>query len=159
MMSNKPEKSSINTSGMKETINRFSEISGKDMSRRTLLGLLPMGGAAALLYANHAHAKPLVNNSENPMLGFYNVTDYGALPDNGEDNSQAIQDAIDDAGNGGGGIVFFPPGDYRIEGLSSKREGLKLRENVGLLGIGRATRLIASLSEDEDFLSWHSPTM
>jgi len=44
----------------------------------------------------------------------YNVKDYGAEGDGSTDDTAAIQAAIDDAEAGRGGIVFFPPGNYRI---------------------------------------------
>ncbi len=47
---------------------------------------------------------------------FYNVKDYGATGDGSTDDTAAIQSAIDavpSRTNTGGGILFFPPGDYK----------------------------------------------
>ncbi len=42
----------------------------------------------------------------------FNVKDYGAVGDNVTDNTKAIQDAINAAGNAGGGKVIIPSGEY-----------------------------------------------
>ena len=42
----------------------------------------------------------------------YNVKDFGAVGDGTTLNTNAIQLAIDTASQKGGGIVYFPPGDY-----------------------------------------------
>ncbi len=47
---------------------------------------------------------------------FYNVKDYGATGDGSTDDTAAIQSAIDavpSRTNTGGGVLFFPPGDYK----------------------------------------------
>jgi len=59
----------------------------------------------------------------------FNVTDYGALPDDGEDDSNDIQDAIDDAAATGVITqVYFPEGIYDIYNT------LELESNVILQG-------------------------
>ena len=42
----------------------------------------------------------------------FNIKDYGAVGDSTTDNTKAIQDAIDVAGNAGGGKVIIPSGIY-----------------------------------------------
>lgn len=42
----------------------------------------------------------------------FNIRDYGAVGDNNSDNTKAIQDAINAAGNAGGGKVVVPTGEY-----------------------------------------------
>jgi hypothetical protein len=56
-----------------------------------------------------------------------NVLDYGATPNDTTDDTAAIQSAIDAVGAQGGGVVYFPDGNYRITGLV-------LPEGVVLLG-------------------------
>jgi hypothetical protein len=89
--------------------------------------------------------------AKNFWMGTFHAYDYGAIPDDGNDDSTALQAALDAAmaaggvdcpGNGApdagrGQIVYLPPGAYK---LSSP---LKLRGcNVTLRGAGRAvTRL------------------
>ncbi|MBR7834180.1 hypothetical protein KDL01_12970 [Actinospica durhamensis] len=50
--------------------------------------------------------------------GWYDVTTYGAKGDgatnSGADDSAAIQAAMTDAATAGGGVVYFPPGTYRV---------------------------------------------
>lgn len=51
--------------------------------------------------------------------GFYNVhsvRDYGAVGDGVTDDTQAVKDTVSAVANDGGGTVFFPPGDYVING-------------------------------------------
>lgn len=62
----------------------------------------------------------------------FNVRDYGAVGDGQSDDTTPIQAAIDDAGDAGGGIVYVPPGSYRITGPVSIRE----QNNTVLAGIG-----------------------
>ena len=52
-----------------------------------------------------------------PLLSFanpasFNILDYGAKGDGTTLNTKSIQSAIDDCANGGGGMVYFPPGKY-----------------------------------------------
>lgn len=50
-----------------------------------------------------------------PNANFYNVkTSYGAKGDALADDTSAIQSALNDAGLAGGGTVYLPPGQYRI---------------------------------------------
>ena len=42
----------------------------------------------------------------------YNVLDYGVKQDTTYNSAKKIQKAIDDANQNGGGMVYFPPGDY-----------------------------------------------
>ena len=64
--------------------------------------------------------------------GLFNVTEYGAvkgtpqaIPE--EDSTSAIQQALDAAGEAGGGTVYLPGGVYRVEGALSVPEGVELR--------------------------------
>lgn len=43
---------------------------------------------------------------------YYNITDYGAVGDGETINTFSIQSAIDKAAEKGGGIIFFPAGDF-----------------------------------------------
>jgi hypothetical protein len=55
------------------------------------------------------------------------VTDYGAIPNDGMDDSQAFQQAIDSANANQGGIVFFPYGNYDLSGSYTLESGVELR--------------------------------
>lgn len=67
----------------------------------------------------------------------------GATPDDGNDDYQAIQSAIDTAGNGGG-VVTLPAGTFIIDGH------LYLKSNVRLQGAGPATVIKAG----PQFFGW-----
>lgn len=61
-----------------------------------------------------------------------NVRDYGAVGDGQSDDTAPIQAAVDDVGDAGGGVVYVPPGSYRITAPISIRE----QSNTVLAGIG-----------------------
>lgn len=61
--------------------------------------VLSAGAAEALLYPADA--------------GLVNVIEYGAVPNDGEDDTEAIQNAFDD-NSGSGSVIFLPPGTYHI---------------------------------------------
>lgn len=52
---------------------------------------------------------------------------YHADPHGGNDCAPAVQEAIDDAAANGGGIVFFPAGDYKLGRNLILKEGVELR--------------------------------
>ena len=56
-------------------------------------------------YAGYKNGEEAIPNSFS--LPYYNVTDYGAIPSDGQSDTQAIRDTLAAAINGG--IVFFPP--------------------------------------------------
>jgi len=64
-----------------------------------------------------------------------NVTEFGAVGDGSTDDAAAIQSAINAAYSAGGGIVFFPEGQYNV-GTT-----LNLFSNITLHGTGRSSRI------------------
>ncbi len=63
-------------------------------------------------YAGYDYSEsPLPDTSSWPV---FDVTDYGASPDDGNYDDAGIQAAIDAAQAAGGGIVFFPPGRFMV---------------------------------------------
>jgi polygalacturonase len=75
-----------------------------------------------------------------PLLSHaqFNVIDFGASPGNFEDDTIAIQAAIDAAIRKGGGEVFFPPGSYVI-GVIGTGLDLSGANNVKIVGSGIGT--------------------
>jgi hypothetical protein len=58
----------------------------------------------------------------------YNVFDFGAVADaTVTDNTSAIQNALDKAAQDGGGIVFLPPGKYKVSGNLTVPTGVELK--------------------------------
>ncbi|MCE5199719.1 MAG: glycosyl hydrolase family 28-related protein [Armatimonadota bacterium] len=64
--------------------------------------------------------------------GVYSVASFGAKGDRVTDDTKAFQDALDAAGNDGGGIVFVPTGSYLI------KTHLNVPKSVTLEGVFRA---------------------
>lgn len=63
---------------------------------------------------------------------FFNVKDYGAVGDNSHDDTSAIQDAAA-AANVAGGIVWTPPGTYKLTGV------IPWYQNVDFWGAGQGS--------------------
>lgn len=57
----------------------------------------------------------------------FNAMDFGAVPEDGKDDSRAIQTAIDMAHADGGGYVLIPAGTYRIDFPITVKRGVELR--------------------------------
>lgn len=78
---------------------------------------VPPGQSVSLTYSSDFGASLLVWNvvagatTNEPI---FNVLLFGADPTGTNDSATAINNAITAAGSAGGGIVFFPPGTYKI---------------------------------------------
>ena len=67
----------------------------------------------------------------------FDVTDHGAIPDDGKSDQEAIQKAIDAATASGGGIVFFPPGKFLVNTDPKNKRSIRLTAgNLILRGSG-----------------------
>lgn len=62
---------------------------------------------------------------EDRFADILNVKDYGAVGDGAADDTAAIQSAINAVG-GQGGVVFIPPGDYRITSEITVAQGMMI---------------------------------
>ncbi len=65
----------------------------------------------------------MINAAESP---------YNAENDGVTDNTDAIQDALDEAGANGGGVVFLPPGKYKVLGTLTIPSGVELKGAVDI---------------------------
>jgi polygalacturonase len=72
---------------------------------------------------------------------FFNVTEFGAIPNINQSQTTVLQKAIDKCGEAGGGTVIFPSGIYRTATLV-------LRDNV-FLHFDTGAELVSSRDEGE----------
>ena len=68
-------------------------------------------------YAGYGNGSVPLPSLEELGTPTFNVLDFGVSPDTNVDDTQGIQSAIDAASQAGGGVVWFPAGVYRVEGL------------------------------------------
>lgn len=90
---------------------------GRTLRRRGLLKAGGVGVAAAAGVAL-ARASSVEAMGLTPMRAF-DVKDFGAAGNGSADDTGSIQDAVDAAAKRGG-IVFFPPGTYRVRTVGLK---------------------------------------
>src|SRR5437868_13280909 len=111
-----------------------------DITRRHLLGASAAGVAGALAASPDARAAPLAST-----LG-RDVTQYGVRPGSPDDQTRALQRAIDEAARAQVPLAL-PPGVYRTGTL-------RLESGTQLIGVRGATKLIfnggASMLVGED---------
>ena len=81
----------------------------------------------------HAGADP-IPDVKGPV---FNVTRFGAKGDGQADDQEAIQKAINAAEARGGGVVFFPPGTFRVNADLNNRRPITIRKgHIVLRGSG-----------------------
>ncbi len=96
-------------------------------------------GSCRLVYDTAASNLPAIPTFPSTAVSGYlpaKTTLYvvSADPTNTTDATPAIQSALTAAGNNGGGIVFVPPGQYKINGTLNVPNGVELK---GAVDIGR----------------------
>lgn len=73
----------------------------------------------------------------------YNVKDYGAVGDGVTNDTEAIQQAIDEVHANGGGTVYIPNGTYIVSGNGIASDGaIEVKSNVTLTGEGMGDTII-----------------
>ena len=87
-------------------------------SRRNFLGGIAAAAGISFLPNNIAHGSdamsPIPSNNSTPehSLPVFNVYNFGITGDGIFLNTDALQSLIDNVSAKGGGIIFFPPGDF-----------------------------------------------
>jgi hypothetical protein len=80
----------------------------------TLATLAASGGADLIGYSSGV-SSPITQTVQDKLRQLIDVRDYGAVGDGTTDDTAAIQAAIDDLQQtGDGGIVYIPPGRYKL---------------------------------------------
>ena len=88
-------------------------------------------------YAGYKRSDAPIPNITGPV---FNVTSYGASPNNTGFDDAGIQAAIDAAENAGGGVVFFPAGQYRVNPTEDSNHWISIQgSNIVLRGAGSGT--------------------
>ena len=118
-------------------------------------------------YAGYRSGLEAIPNSPNNIVDVtklpYNADKTGAL-----DATSIIQQAIDNVGKNGGGVVFLPEGEYKISITGSNSQALRIKyNNVVIRGEGPTKTFIKSSSTNirnkqliyfyPDAASWYSP--
>jgi hypothetical protein len=93
-----------------------------------------------------------------PALREANVVDYGAVGDGRTLNTDVINRVIEDLHDDGGGVVYFPPGDY-LSGSLQLRSNVHLRLSDGATLRGAPLDIFAYAppAENEYFLRYGWP--
>jgi len=97
-------------------------------------GGFPMGGFV------QSGAGAVIRSAESKLKDFVSVKDFGAVGDNDEDDTDAIQAAF----NSGAGAVIFPAGEYKV----TSRIIVPANKNITIEGYGstlRATSVMLSV--------------
>jgi hypothetical protein len=88
-------------------------------------------------YAGYKRSDVAIPNITGPV---FNVTSYGASPNNTGFDDAGIQAAIDAAEAAGGGVVFFPAGQYRVAPTEDSTKWISIQgSNIVLRGAGSGT--------------------
>lgn len=92
-------------------------------SRRKLLSRFGLAGIGAAVLPGQGIAAPryrTLDAGAGDVPGMHNVRAYGAKGDGVADDSAAFQTAVDEIAAAGKGVLYVPPGDYRIASRISK---------------------------------------
>lgn len=113
--------------------NTFNNLDGDgvrvDPSTGTIANVRLAANIGSDIAGELEHIFPGVTGAEATDTAQFDVTEYGATGDGSTDDRAGIQAAIDAAEAAGGGVVFFPPGYYRIyaSGLTVEASGVTLQ--------------------------------
>ncbi|MGI6782026.1 MAG: glycosyl hydrolase family 28-related protein [Acholeplasmataceae bacterium] len=110
------------------------------------------------IYINEAITPEVVIETpqiNRPAKRLFNVMDYGVVADGHEECSLQIQQALDNARDAGGGIVYLPAGYYKISQPLKVYDGVQLRgcvpvANRDTLGKSEGTIIFSYYDKDSE---------
>lgn len=85
--------------------------------------------------AGYHHGKELPTR-EIGKRKIFKVLDFGAIPNDGKNDIEGIQKAVDAAEKAGGGLVLFPPGTFDFDVQTSQKFVRISKSNIVLRGYG-----------------------
>jgi hypothetical protein len=106
--------------------------------------LLRQSGPEHEIYLKTANTAAEGWTRQNYDLRIFNVKDYGAIGDGVANDRMAVQNAINDASTVGGGIVYFPPGEYAIYKVNAATPTMldvTNKHGITFLGDGMASQV------------------
>lgn len=122
--------------------NAQSSISTENLEKTyTSPGLVEPSGSKHLISEPNNKAEKTIDVTKAP---------YNAVPDDGKDDTAAIQKAIDDAAKTPGTEVYLPSGTYNLSNPTTKSTFLQLKSGVNLRGESKDT---VTLIADADKIS------
>ncbi|MEO0934469.1 MAG: glycosyl hydrolase family 28-related protein, partial [Cyanobacteria bacterium J06641_2] len=84
----------------------------------------------------------LVSQESSESSKVVSVKDFGAIGDGTKDDTSAIQKAIDDVYNAGGGVVNFPSGTYKVTINPNSGQAITIRPKIILQGTSNQDSII-----------------
>jgi len=93
---------------------------------------------AAFVIATCCHPGMLANAQDETE---FNIVDYGATPDDEQDDTLAIRKAFDACGAAGGGTVVVPPGTFMVARQASETPILSIPSETTVRGAGESSVL------------------
>ena len=96
-------------------------------------------------YAGYEHGEKAIPDVAGPI---FKVTDFGAVPDDGNSDEDAIRKAVAAAEQAGGGVVLFPAGKFLIWADRNKEDVIRISKSGVLIrgaGCGKGGTVIRAI--------------
>jgi hypothetical protein len=132
--------------GLSDWVSQASQADLAEPSPAARVGswLLRQSGSEHEIYLKTANTAAEGWTRQNYDLRIFNVKDYGAIGDGLANDRMAVQNAINDASTAGGGIVYFPPGEYAIYKVNAATPTMldvTNKHGITFLGDGMASQV------------------
>ncbi|MBI9057353.1 MAG: hypothetical protein JEZ01_06235 [Labilibaculum sp.] len=109
-------------------------------------------------YAGYKYGEKSIPNVESKI---YDITSFGAVPNDNLDDTKSIQAAVDAAGKNKGGIVFFPPGTFHVNMDTNRLDIVRINHsNIVMRGSGsdiNGTTIFSGSETTQTTNPWLSP--